>query len=153
MVDYRLLNQRIEVESTPLPDINSAFNWFGKAKYFSTLDLNQAYQIPLAKSSRHLTAFCTKWNLYQYTRVPFGFATGAQILTRLLDSIFHDLKFVYVYHYLDDLVVYNESFEQHLQHVEEVFRRLRDAGLTVNPEKIKLVVREIAILFPETGLG
>jgi hypothetical protein len=147
VVDYRLLNQRTEVESTPLPDINSAFNWFGKAKYFSTFDLNQAYhQIPLAKSSRHLTAFCTEWNLYQYTRVPFGLATGAQILTRLLDSILHDLKFVYVYHYLDDLVVYSESFEQNLQHVEEVLRRLRDAGLTVNPEKIKLAVREIAFL-------
>jgi hypothetical protein len=42
VVDYRLLNQRIEVESTPLPDIHSAFNWFAKAKYFSTFDLNQA---------------------------------------------------------------------------------------------------------------
>jgi hypothetical protein len=80
--------------------------------------------------------------LYQYTKVPFWLATGAQILTRLLDSTSHDLKFIYVYHYLDDLVVYSESFEQHLQHVDEVLRRLRDAGVTVNPEKIKLAIRE-----------
>ena len=61
VVDYRLLNPSIEVEYIPLPDINSAFNWVGKAKYFSTFDLNQAYhQIPLAKSSSHLTAFCTE---------------------------------------------------------------------------------------------
>jgi hypothetical protein len=66
VVDYRLLNQRIEVESTPLPDFHSAFNWFAEAKFFSTSDLNPAYhQIPLAISSRHLTAFCTEWNLYQ----------------------------------------------------------------------------------------
>jgi hypothetical protein len=51
-----------------------------------------------------------------------------------------------VYHYLDDLVVYSESFEQHLQHVDEVLRRLRVTELTVNPEKIKLAVREISFL-------
>jgi hypothetical protein len=66
------------MESVPLPDIHSAFNWFVKAKYFTTLDMNQAYhQIPLVKSSKPLTAFCTDWNLYEYTRVPFGLATGA----------------------------------------------------------------------------
>jgi hypothetical protein len=74
--------------------------------------------------------------------VPFGLAAGAQILTRLLD----DLIFMYVYHYLDSLVVYSETFEQHLQHVDEILRRFRDAGLVVNPEKIRLAVREICFL-------
>jgi hypothetical protein len=78
VVDFRALNKRISIESVPLPDVHSAFYWFEKAKYFSTLDLNLAYhQIPLAQASKHLTAFCTDWNLYQYTRVPFGLATGA----------------------------------------------------------------------------
>jgi hypothetical protein len=88
-VDFRALNKRIAIESVPLPDIHSAFHWFAKAKYFTTLDLNQAYhQIPLAKDSRALTAFCTDWNLFQYTRVPYGLAMGAQVLTRLLDIVF-----------------------------------------------------------------
>jgi len=73
VVDLRMLNKRISIESVPLPDVHSAFHWFAKAKYFTTSDLNQAYhQIPLAKSSKTLTAFCTDWHPYQYTRVLLG---------------------------------------------------------------------------------
>jgi hypothetical protein len=147
VVDYRALNKRIEIESVPLPDIHSAFHWFSKAKYFTTLDLNQAYhQIPLSKESKPLTAFCTDWNLYQYRRVPFGIATGAQVLTRLLDLVFHDVKFDFVYHYLDDLVIYSETFEQHLDHVALVLSRFREAGLTVKPSKVAFAVQEISFL-------
>lgn len=147
VIDYRKLNQRLDIESVPLPDLHSAFDWFGKAKYFSVYDLNQAYhQIPLKKESRHLTSFCVPWNLYQFKRVPMGIAVGAQTLTRLLDSIFHDVKFVYVFNYLDDLLVYSESFESHLEHTEEVLKRLREAGLTVNPEKVTFAKPEISFL-------
>jgi hypothetical protein len=59
VVDFRAVN-KIEIDSVPLPDVHSAFHWFLRAKYFTTLDLNQAYhQIPLAESSKHITAFCT----------------------------------------------------------------------------------------------
>jgi hypothetical protein len=113
----RVLNSRIYIESVPLPDVHSAFHWFGKAKYFTTLDLNQAYyQIHLSADSKQYTAFSTDWNLYQYTRVPFGLATGAQVLTRLLDQVSQGIKFEYVYHYLDD-VLYSETFDQHIFHL------------------------------------
>ena len=70
VVDYRFLNSKIEIESVPLPDIHSCFSWFSQAKYFTSLDLNQAYfQIPLSAQSRKLTAFCTDWNLFEFTRV------------------------------------------------------------------------------------
>jgi hypothetical protein len=147
VVDFRALNKRISIESVPLPDVHSAFYWFEKARYFTTLDLNQAYhQIPLAEASKHLTAFCTDWNLYQYTRVPFGLATWAQVLTRLLDRVFQDYKFKFVYHYLDDVVVYSEDFESHMRHLSLVFERLRQAGLTVKPEKVVLATQEISFL-------
>jgi hypothetical protein len=147
VVDFRALNKRSAIESVPLPDIHSACHWFSKAKYFTTLDLNQAYhQIPLSKASKPLTAFCTDWNLFQYTRVPFGVATGAQVLTRLLDRVFQDLKFEFVYHYLDDVVIYSESFEDHLEHLRVVLERLRAAGLTVKPEKVVFATRGISFL-------
>ena len=60
VVDFRMLNKLISIESVPLPDVHSAFHSFAKAKYFTTLELNEAYyQIPLAKASKPLTAFCT----------------------------------------------------------------------------------------------
>ena len=147
VVDFRMLNKRISIESVPLPDIRSAFNWFAKAKYFTTFDLNQAYhQTPLSKASKPLTAFCTDWNLYQYTRVPFGLATGAQVLSRLLDRVFQDIKFEFVYHYLDDVVIYSESFEEHLVHIRLVLDRLRQAGLTDKPQKVVFATQEISFL-------
>ncbi len=147
VLDYRKLNAQIEIDSVPLPDLHSAFDWFGKAKYFSVFDLNQAYhQIPLKAESRPYTAFCVPWNLYQFKRVPMGLAVGAQTLTRLLDSIFHEVKFRFVFNYLDDLLVYSESFSEHLAHIEEVMVRLQKAGLTVNPEKVSFAQGEISFL-------
>jgi hypothetical protein len=147
VVDYCLLNQRIEFESIPLPDIHSAFHWFSKARYFTTSDLNQAYhQIPLSEPSKPFTAFCMDWNLYQYHHVSFGIATGAQVLTCLLDMILYNVKFGFIYHYLDDLVIYSENFDQHLDHISEVLSCLREAGLAVKPSKVVFVLQEISFL-------
>lgn len=147
VVDYRALNQKVVLESVPLPDLHNCFVWFCCAQYFTILYLNQAYhQIPLAEESKPLTAFTTDWNLFEYNRVPFGLATGAAVLSRLLDSVLGDVKFQYVYNYLDDVVVYSKTFEEHMVHLGEVFKRLKDAGLTVKPSKINLVRREIAFL-------
>jgi hypothetical protein len=111
------------------------------------LDLNSAYhQIGLSESSKPLAAFATDWNLYEYTRVPFGIATGAQVLTRLLDMVFSDIKFRFVFHYLDDLLIYSNTFEDHIAHLREVFGRLRRAGLTVNPAKVKFATSHLSFL-------
>ena len=55
--------------------------------------------------------------------MPFGLATGAQVLSRLLDRMFQDVKFEFVYHYLNDVVIYSESFEEHLEHIRLVLDR------------------------------
>ncbi|URQ09129.1 replicase [Halyomorpha halys erranti-like virus 1] len=147
VIDYRKLNQKIEIEAVPLPNIHHSFQWFSKAKYFSVLDLSSAYhQIPLSPKSRPLTAFCTPWMLYEYTRLPFGISTGAQTLTRLLDLVFHDIKFKFVFNYLDDIIVYSESWTEHLFHLREVLSRLGRAKLTVNPEKVTLGASQISFL-------
>ena len=75
-----------------------------------------------------------------------GLAVGAQILTRLLDTVFHDVKFKFVFNYLDDLLVYSKGYKEHLGHLEDVMCRLRSAGLTVNPEKVKFAQTQISFL-------
>jgi hypothetical protein len=65
VVEFRALNKRIAIGSVPLSDVHPTFHWFANAKFYTTLDLNQANnQIPLSKKSKPLTAFCTDWNLY-----------------------------------------------------------------------------------------
>ena len=68
------------------------------------------------------------------------------MLTRLLDHVFQDLKFDFVYHYLDDVVIYSKSFEAHLENIHLVSDHLRQAGLTVKPEKVVFATQEIAFL-------
>ena len=147
VIDYRKINQKVVTEAVPLPDINTAFSWFGSAKFFCVLDMNQAYhQIPLTKASQPITAFCTPWGLYEYTRVPFGLATGAQVLTRLGNLLFQDLRFKNLVNFLDDFVLYADTFEELMDVLGEVLSRFAKAGITINPKKMQIGVQRIRYL-------
>ena len=93
-----------------------------------------------------MTAYYTEWNLYQYTRVPFELVTGAHELSRLHDRVFQDTKFEFAYHYLDDVFIYSESFEEHLEHIPFVLDRLRQAGLIFKPQNVVFVTQEVSFL-------
>jgi hypothetical protein len=106
VVDYRLLNKKIVFDSFPMPNVECAFANFHKAKISSVLDLNSAYyQIPLSAKSRKATAFCTPFGLFEITKLPMGISVRCQVLSRVVDSLFGDLKHKFVYNFMDDLVV------------------------------------------------
>lgn len=147
VIDYRAVNKQISLDSVPLPSVETAFHWFHGAKYYTCLDLNQSYyQIPLKKECRHITSFCTMQNVYEFTRVPFGLSVGAQALSSVLDTLFEEEKFKFVYHYLDDIVIYSKDFNSHLKHIEIILSKLRNAGFTVNPEKAQFAKERISFL-------
>jgi hypothetical protein len=110
VVDYRLVNQKVIFDSFPMPSVEHGFANFSNAKVFSVLDLNSAYyQIPLAGKSRRVTAFCTPIVLYEFTKLPMGISVGYQVLSRVVDLLFGDVKHRFVYNFMDDLVVYSSS--------------------------------------------
>lgn len=147
VVDFRKVNQKVKYEAIPIPDLATAFSWFRGAKYYATIDLNSAYnQLCLSKRCRKYTAFAPPYNLYQYKRIPFGLSVGGCVLCRCLDSIFHDLKFKCLVNFIDDIVVFSDTFEGLMENLYEVFRRLEKAGFTVNPAKLKIAVQEIKYL-------
>ena len=148
VVDYRGINSILDLEATPMPTIESAFQHLGQARWFSLLDLNQAYnQIPLDEASKKYTAFVVPWAQYEFNFLPFGLASGSMVLTSLIDKIFGDIKYGYVLNFFDDVCVYsNGSFEDHLIKVREVIGRLEHAGLTINPEKITIAANHIQFL-------
>jgi hypothetical protein len=124
VVDYRKVNPKIVFDSYPMPTIDQAFEQLGGAVLFSVFDLNSAYyQIPLSASSRPVTAFCTPFGLYEFNSLPMGISVGSQGLSRVIDELFADLKGRWVFNFLDDLVVYSSSVEEHAGHVREVLRR------------------------------
>lgn len=147
VVNYQKLNAKVVYDSYPIPSIENAFSHFHGATVFSVLDLNQGYfQLPLSNASAKATAFITPFGLYQPNRLPMGLCVGGQLLSRVLDRILGDLKYIYVYTYIDDVLVFSRTLSEHLGHLREVFSRLRKAGLTINPDKVCLGVSEIKFL-------
>jgi hypothetical protein len=147
IVDYRLLNKKIVFDAFPMPNVECDFANIAKAKIFSVLDLNSGYyQIPLPTKIRKSTAFCTPFGRYEFNKLPMGISVGFQVLSRVFDCLFGDLKGKFIYNFMDDLVVYSSSFEGHLAHLREIFARLEKAGFTLNQEKLHLAQQEITIL-------
>jgi hypothetical protein len=147
VVDYRLVYKKVIFDAFPMPTVEHAFANFHKAKVFSALDLNSAYyQIPLFAKSRKVTAFCTPFGLFEFTKLPMGISVGCQVVSRVVNSLFGDLKHKFVYNFMDDLVVYSYSLDEHLWHLNEVFTRLEKAEFTLNRDKLHLAQREICFL-------
>jgi hypothetical protein len=135
VIDYRLLNKKVVFDAFPMSSVEHAFANFQGAKVVSILDLNSAYyQIPLSAKSRKVTAFCAPFGLFEFTKLPMGISVGCQVLSRVVNSLYGNVEHDYVYNFMNDLLVYSRSMEEHLDYLREVFHRLEKAGFTLNRE-------------------
>jgi len=144
-IDFRKVNEVTEPDAYPLPQIHATLDKLRGAKYLTTLDLQQGYwQVPLAPESRAVTAFTVPGRgLMQFKVMPFGLHSAPATFQRLLDTILGPELEPHVFIYLDDVIIVSETFDEHLQHLAEVFRRLRDARLRLNPEKCHFCRHEL----------
>ncbi|XP_071490086.1 uncharacterized protein [Diadema antillarum] len=145
-VDYRKLNQVTEFDAYPMPNIEAIIDELGKAKFMTTIDLTKGYwQVPLTDNAKRKSAFITPFGLFQFNVMPFGMQGAPATFQRLVDQVLRGLsKFATAY--IDDIIIYSESWEQHLVHVREVLERLRAAGLTAKPSKCKVARKEVLYL-------
>ena len=133
--DYRPLNLETTLDRYPLPGIEEIFNAMGGATIFSKLDLRSGYhQMPLRAEDISKTAF---WGanrmLWEWLVVPFGLKNAPPYFQRRMDEVLKGLPFVRCY--IDDIVIWSNNLEEHLDHIRQVFERLRGAGLKVHPGK------------------
>lgn len=120
-VDYRKLNSFTVRDVYPLPCITVALSRLQGATYFSSMDLQVGYhQVPVRKTDRPKTAFITADGLYQFKVMPFGLTNAPSTSQRAMDVILADLRWTACLVYLDDIVVYSQSFEEHLERLEQV---------------------------------
>ena len=145
--DYRRLNDVTVKDAFPLPRMDECIDALSGAKYFSTLDLASGYhQVMMNEDDRHKTAFTTPFGLYEWTRLPFGLANAPAHFSRLMQYVMHDHLFQVMLVYLDDLLVYADSFEEHLRRLQLIIDRLREVNLKLNPDKCALVKSSVVFL-------
>ena len=118
-----------------MPRIDDLIDRLGTSQFISTIDLTRGYwQVPVAEENQAKTAFTTPFGLYQFKVMAFGLHGAPATFQRLMDQVVRGLD-DFSAAYLDDLVIYSETWEDHLQHLHQILQRLQDAVLTAKAKK------------------
>jgi len=157
-VDYRGLNKITRKDRYPLPLIYETLQSIGKAKWFTKLDVIAAFhKIRIAEGDEWMTAFRTRYGLYEWLVTPFGLANAPSTFQRYINWAMRDYLDDFCSAYVDDILVYsNGSLKQHREHVRKVMLRLREAGLQLDIDKCEFEVKQTKylgfVIDTETGI-
>ena len=147
VIDYRMLNEKTIGDAYPLPNINEILDQLGSAKYFSIFDLASGFhQIPMDKEDAPKTAFSTPYGHYQFNRMPFGLKNAPATFQRLMDQILTGLQGTELFVYLDDIVLYASSLQEHFCKFKKLADKLRMAKLRLQPNKCEFLRKEVTYL-------
>jgi hypothetical protein len=146
-IDYRPLNNITIKDAFPLPNIENLFCLLSKAKYYSKFDLASGYyQIKMSPESRKYTVFACEFGLYEYLVMPMGLTNAPATFQRLMNEVLKDLIGIFCAVYLDDIIVFSHSLQDHVRHVNMIIERLATYALKVKLSKCELVKTDIEFL-------
>ena len=152
-IDFRNLQQKVIMEGkskgclslTPLPKIDEMYAKLKGAKFFSTIDLRSGYyHMALGKDLRAKTAFVMPFGKYEYLQVPFGLAQAPAFFQHLMNKVLDNCPFAMTY--LDDIIIFSDTEEEHLAHIEEIFKRLEAADFKMKRSKCDFFKKHIHYL-------
>lgn len=147
VVDYRKLNEQTIDDRYPLPNITEILDKLGKCMYFTTLDLASGFhQIEVKKEDIPKTAFTVDNGHYEYIRMPFGLKNAPSTFQRVMDNVLRDLQGKICLCYMDDIIVFSTSLQEHIENLAQVFQNLERANLKVQLDKSEFLHKEIAFL-------
>ena len=151
-IDYRKVNQVTKADAFPIPRLEDCIDRIGRAQVVSKLDLLKGYwQVPLTPNAKEISAFVTPEGLYLCNVLPFGMKNAPATFQRLMNTITNGMSSVVTY--IDDVVVFSSSWEEHLVHLRQLFEKLLEADLVVNLPKCEFGKGQVTYLGHEVGQG
>lgn len=148
-IDYRKLND-VSLPATlhPIPLIEDLLDRLSAAKFFSVLDAKSGYhQMPLCKEDSKASAFVVPWGQFEWCdRTPFGLKGAGYSFQRMMARILGTSNFTEALCYLDDILIWGTTWEEHTDRLERVLQKVKEAGLALSPEKCRFGVREVKYL-------
>ena len=147
VIDYRRLNENTIEDKYPLPKIEEILDNLGKCTYFTTLDLAQGFhQIEMHPDSIEKTAFTVNNGHYEYLRMPFGLKNAPATFQRMMDNVLREYQYKTCFVYMDDIVIFSKSLQDHLIHLEQIFKKLKETNLKVQLDKSEFLRKEVNFL-------
>ena len=149
VLDFRMLNSLTVKNNFPLPNITANLERLGGGRYFTTLDLTAAYHsVPMTDRAAKYSAFCTAEKQYLFRRLPFGLAAAPAVFCELMQKVLDLYPIIrqFCLAYLDDLILFSKTIEDHLGHLEAVLKVLVLAGLKLNLGKCDIIKTQVKYL-------
>jgi hypothetical protein len=149
-VDFRALNAITTRDAYPMLRSDYIFSSLAGKRFFSALDAVKGYhQLEIDEADRHKTAFITHRGLFQFKRLPFGLRNAPAQFQRMMDAILGSLRWEAALCYIDDVLVFSDTWEQHIAHLRQLFSSCKTAGLMFSKEKCRFGFSELKLL----GMG
>ena len=145
--DYRKLNDITKTDAYPLPRIDEIWEQLKEARWFSSVDLASGYwQVEMDEKDKQKTSFTCSLGTFEYNVMPFGLKNAPATFQRLMNDLLREYLYEFTVVYLDDIMIYSKTFEDHLKHLERILTILKEANLMIKLKKCKFCEQEIEYL-------
>lgn len=146
-IDFRKLNLQTIKDAYALPKLEEAFSALAGSKWFSVLDLKSGYyQIEMEESDKQKTAFVCPLGFWEFNRMPQGITNAPSTFQRLMEKCVGEMNLKQVLVFIDDLIIFSSSLEEHEERLKRVLERLKEYGLKLAPEKCKFFQTSVKYL-------
>ena len=147
VIDLRKFNERVIPDEFPLPKQEDILQALNGSQWLSTLDALSGFtQLTLSDSAAEKLAFRTHRGLWQFRRMPFGYRNGPAVFQRIMQNILAPFLWIFALVYIDDIVVFSLTFEDHLSHLDKVFTAISQANITLSPSKCHFAFQSLLLL-------
>lgn len=147
VIDYRRLNEKTVEDKYPLPRIEEILDNLGKSCYFTTIDMAKAFhQIEMDPESIEKTAFTVNNGHFEYVRMPYGLKNGPSTFQRCMDNVLKEYLHKFCFVYMDDVVVFSKSLQEHINHLKLIFQKIKEFNLKIELDKCEFLSKNVEFL-------